>query len=387
MAKTKGGWNSLSVPGTSDAPDSSNTPKTEKEIYEAADDLVAKADPVEEDDEDEDLGRYSFAAGESDDEDEDLEDPVEEEEPEAEPAKPSTVTAADDEPKQPKETRSTKRFHQLVSKIKSKDEQLAQMRAQALRDREELEQRLSEYEAALASTMGSSAEDKIKAAKERLRKAKNEADTEAEIEATAELQEAYSYKVRAEDIKSSIPAKREAKQITNEAVLADYKVKAWGETNKHIVSSPYLMETALKVDNEVRRDGFLPHTDSYYEEVNKRVNKVFKENGLAVKAHSIYNFGVEDDDAQEDTDEEPAPQAPAAKAPVAPAPKKVNPLDIGPRSAATNSKKQVGRITPKEQAFANRMGVPPDVLFKQQRLSEAKNKFGYSPVYIPQKKK
>lgn len=382
MAKTKGGWNSLSVPGTSDASDSSDTPKTEKEIYEAADDLVAKADPVEEDDED--LGRYSFAAGESD-EDEDLEDPVEEEEPEDGPAKPSTATAAD-EPKQPKETRSTKRFHQLVSKIKSKDEQLAQMRAQALRDREELEQRLSEYEAALASTMGSSAEDKIKAAKERLRKAKNEADTEAEIEATAELQEAYSYKVRAEDIKSSIPAKREAKQITNEAVLADYKVKAWGETNKHIVSSPYLMETALKVDNEVRRDGFLPHTDSYYEEVNKRVNKVFKENGLAVKAHSIYNFGVEDDD-QEDTDEEPAPQAPAAKAPVAPAPKKVNPLDIGPRSTATNSKKQVGRITPKEQAFANRMGVPPDVLFKQQRLSEAKNKFGYSPVYIPQKKK
>lgn len=379
MKNSKGKWNSLKVPGGE-----SETPKTESEILEAVSSLDA---PVTQSDEDieAELDTYRFTRNDEQEDEVEETSGADDESDEGSTEGDSGEADTTNEPKvadqEPKKSRFEKRIHQFIEKVKAKDEQIAKLKAQSYREREELEARLQEYEAALASTVGTSAEEKIKAAKEKLRKAKMEADTELEIEATADLQEAFSYKNRADELKANLPAKRETKQFRDEDTLASHKVTAWGEVNRSIVQSPVLMGIVTKIDAQIRKEGFEPHTDEYFEEANKRMNTAFKAAGFAVKAKSIYSF----DDDDEDTEEEEVVAKVQKEEPKAQ--KKVNPMAVGPRTGNQVAKKQIGKVTPQEQAFANRLGVPADVLFKQSKLNEAKNKFGYAPVYIPKKTK
>lgn len=386
------GWEELDITGTSpDAADFERTVDSTRE--KPVKSKKPEADETDMLDEDlSDFEDFDTSGTESDeitgDEADAKEDDTAAEAPEADVATGDEAEDADKavapDAKTPKLPRHEKRIKHLINMLKAKDEEKAEAVYKEAQARLQLEAELAEYRAAFATTYATSSEAKIKAAEAKLRKAKNEVDVEAEIEATRELQEALVEKRTAENLKSAVPEKKETpKALSQRDFVGQEKTRAWIRSNPEIMGSMELRSAVERVAQAVAAEGFEPHDDRYYMEVNKRVNSTFKEYGVPVKAKLAYF-----DDDEDTAVAEEAPPPPAKKAPVAEKPATKSPLALGPRQPpAKKGGATMAKASAEEVAFAKRLGINPQDYLKNAMLEQKTNKFGYSPVFIPKKKK
>ena len=306
----------------------------------------------------------------------------------ADSAAKETSTEKEDQEKV-KVPRSEKRIKQLINLVKQKEEEKARALYEEQMKRYEIEQRLGEYEKALAETYSSSSEVKIKSAESKLRKAKENVDIDLELEATRELQEAILEKQQAAMYKNSVPNRTEQqKPASVNEFYAEQKTRAWIQANPDLVNSIEMKNLVSRVAKDVEKEGLLPHEDDYYTEINKRLNTRFAQYDIPVKAKSAYSML---DDIADSADDEEAPVKDKKTPPAPPAKKTAtNPMSVGsPRAPAKKASTGgvQGRASAEDAAFARRLGVDPTNFLKNAMLEEKTNKFGYTPVYIPTKKK
>lgn len=282
-----------------------------------------------------------------------------------------------------KETKSRyeRRFKTLTEKLKAKDDYIAKIHVEQSRKEIELENRLQEYEAALASLSGNSADSSIQIAKEKLLKAKLEADVEREVEATMELQQAYAQKSRADEIKAGLPVERPQRQVASvEDSVRLHRINEWARLNQHIVNSPVYRHHLAKVDSVVMQK-FNPHQPEYFDEFTKELNRTLKSQGFKDQAIPLYSLDEDEDDTVE-------PQVVSKPQVVPQVKKKVNPMDVvaqAPRSNSapgTSQKRQVAKLSRDEVALAARLGVSPEVYYRQKQLMEKQTNHGFSQVYV-----
>lgn len=286
-----------------------------------------------------------------------------------------------------KQIRNQNRFEKLISLLKSKDDEIARERLQAAKDKQEREDELASYKEALANTYLDSSDQKIKAAEAKLRKAKQDLDIDSELEATRELQEAIVQKRTADDFKNQLPKERNSVAPDHKQFVTSQKTKAWMLSNRDLVDNPDIAPVIGKIAQQVQKEGYEPHEDEYYEEVTKRLNGRFETTNTRLKAFLPYDLYSADDTSELQSEPEVTKEAPVKESPVMDTKPKINPMAAAPRMVGKKKATLEGKASAEDVAYAKRMGVDPKSFLLNSMLEDKKNKFGYSPVYIPQKKK
>jgi hypothetical protein len=382
---------------TSTAPASFDISDLESELEQAPAPVTKRAPArvVEEEYEEyvEDVAEEVTDEGDVSDEDEDTESRFED---------VATVT----EPKEElSKGREVKRIKSLIGKLKAKDNEFASKEAQYLNAIEALKSQLSGRDSDLATVSKDQAEHRLSQAKLRLRHAKESMDFDAEMEASAELAEAIADKKKAEEVYSRAPKKNaqeleEPIQYSPIQVQGLYKTDAWKRENMQVLqANPDLIQFVEKVAKGIEQEGYIPSDDSYYTEVNRRVNARLKQLNTTIRLKDIYVGDDEDLISGDDEgnalrglfDEAPvakkvvkkkivSPDAPSVQAPP---PKKAS------YAAGTTGDANKVRLSAEEVSFARSMGLDPKHLLEQKRYnaqSGYKNTSNSAFVYIPKKK-
>ena len=236
---------------------------------------------------------------------------------------------------------------------------LARERDEAVRAAQALMRRTQEYEAIIKngseqfkSVSTEAAQAAVNAAKAKLKKAKEDYDTDAEIDALAELQNAN---IRLANAKNFTPPTSQTREDavqprqTDDGGQSDAQIepetRAWLRRNswfndpKHIEAKAY----ALGVHQRLVNEGYDPRSTDYFEQIDARMKQRFPD-----------VVGRNADDAD---DEPRRSQAPRRSA-------------VAPASRTTATKKIT--LTASQVAIAKSLGLTPQQ-YAAQLIKEAKN--------------
>ncbi len=166
---------------------------------------------------------------------------------------------------------------------------LQRERDEAVRVSQSLLQRTAQYEDIIKngseqfkSVSTEAAEAALAAAKAKLRKAKDDFDTDAEIDALAELQTAQARVLEAKNFKApSSQNVEDAVQTRQTASVPaqDPKLSSWMRQNKWFNDPEHVEVTsyALGLHKKLVDSGYDPRSDEYYEQIDARVKQRFPE--------------------------------------------------------------------------------------------------------------
>lgn len=238
-------------------------------------------------------------------------------------------------------------------------EALARERDEAVRAAQALLDRNRQYEEIIKngseqfkSVSTEAAEAAVNAAKAKLRKAKEDYDTDAEIDALAELQNAN---IRLSNAKNFTPPTSQTREDGvqprqtadggQSGAQVEPETQAWLQRNRwfndpqHIEARAY----ALGVHQKLVSEGYNPRSDEYFEQIDARMKKRFPD--------------VVARDADDTEDEPRRSQAPRRSA-------------VAPASRTTATKKIT--LTASQVAIARSLGLTPQQ-YAAQLIKEAKN--------------
>lgn len=236
-------------------------------------------------------------------------------------------------------------------------EAVARERDAAVQTAQELLRRNKEYEELIKNgteqfktVSTEAAEAAVTAAKAKLRKAKEDFDTDAEVEALAELNAAQ---LRVENAKNfKLPPSQSEKdgvqtrQATEEpAPRFDQKTAAWIRRNAWFDDPEHseVKAYALGVHQKLINAGYDPRSDEYFDEIDARLKKVFPE-----------VVGAADGKPREDRRSDPPPRRSV----------------VAPASRTTGPKKVT--LTASQVSIARSLGLTPQQ-YAAQLIKEAKN--------------
>lgn len=232
---------------------------------------------------------------------------------------------------------------------------LSRERDEAIRAAQALLQRTQEYERIIQSgseqfktVSTEAAEAAVNAAKAKLKKAKEDYDTDAEVDAMLELQQANTRLMQAKNFVPPTSQVREDDVQPRQMATApakDPKLQAWMGRNRWFNDPEHVEVTsyAMGLHKKLVDSGYDPRSDEYYEQIDARLKQRFPE-------------VVGRDDA--DADGEPRrSQAPRRSA-------------VAPASRTTATKKIT--LTASQVAIARSLGITPQQ-YAAQLIKEATN--------------
>jgi hypothetical protein len=251
-----------------------------------------------------------------------------------------------------------KRIAKLTRKMREAERQREEAITYAQltkRQKDELEQRMSNVDRGYVSEFESRVKTSLAAAKLALKNAIETQDVEAQISAQEQLANLSvenarlnSLKITREESKKEVnitPQQYEqvntynGRQVPND-VPTDPKAEAWASKNSWFGNDSAMTYTAFDMHKRlVEEEGYDPKSDEYYVEIDKRIRVEFP-----------HKF-----DKIEGTSTERAKPAQAVAS--------------ARRSAPTGRKKTV-RLSPSQVAIAKRLGVPLEDYAKQLNITE-----------------
>jgi len=236
-------------------------------------------------------------------------------------------------------------------------EQLQRERDAAIETAQRLLARAQEYENTIKSgseqfvkATTEAAEAAVNAAKAKLKKAKDDYDTEAEVEALAELNSAQLRLENAKNFKlpssQSVADEVKTPSNTTSTPRLDPKTEAWVSRNPWFNDPDHadVASYALGLHKKLVDSGVDPRSDKYFEEIDSKLEKLFPD---VVGSQRSERRPREDDPPQRRT---PSPVAPANRST---APKKIT-------------------LTASQVAIARTLGLTPQQ-YAAQLIKEAKN--------------
>lgn len=207
-----------------------------------------------------------------------------------------------------------------------------------------LKDRLGKGEKVFIQEVTRAATLEVEAAKERLRKATEDGDTNSIIEAQEALTDA-KLKIRdverfqpsLQETESEVELRQQPKTAHAASAQPDPKAKAWQEKNAWFGSDEEMTALALGLHEKLVRSGVDPRSNEYYEKVNATMRKRFPE----------YDFGDEKDDTQGDEPQKPERTAPSRNS---------KPSVVVAPATRSSAPRQV-RLTPSQIAIAKKLGL------------------------------
>jgi hypothetical protein len=228
------------------------------------------------------------------DEVEDIAPPKKEEKPEK-PA-PKAESKDDDEPSEEELAEYSDKVQRRISKLTKKRREEERLRQAAERRAQEVEQRAKELEqrygesqqliqrgqVALLAKIQRAAELASQDAERKYRDAFERGDSDALVaaqrelyEANAELQQVKQYQGRQAPQTQSQPVQQPPQQSVPEP---DPRAKAWAERNQWFGQDEEATAYAYGLHEKmVRKEGYDPSSDEYYEEMESRIQRRFPE--------------------------------------------------------------------------------------------------------------
>jgi hypothetical protein len=253
-----------------------------------------------------------------------------------------------------------KRIAKLTRKMREAERQREEAIAYAQltkRQKDELEQRMSNVDKGYVNEFESRVKTSLAAAKLALKNAIESQDIEAQISAQEQLANLSFENARLVSLKSNqdnevkkqvniTPQQYQQETLTYNGrpvpndVPTDPKAEVWASKNTWFGTDTAMTYTSFDIHKKlVEQEGYDPQSDEYYEEVDKRIRLEFP-----------HKFGKVEGNTTERA--KPAQNVASAK-----------------RPAMTGRKKTV-KLSPSQVAIAKRLGVPLEEYAKQLNITE-----------------
>ena len=231
-----------------------------------------------------------------------------------------------------------KRINNLVGRMR----EMERLYEAAQQENEQLKNKYSTVGKGYVSEFEGRVTSAVDAAKAKLKKAIEDNDTAAQVEAQEQLAAAKADTVRLSSLKASQKRDEEyAKQMQEQQALqaqqmqqtqdygVDYKAEEWAARNPWFKSkkTKHMRDVAMAHHEELLAEGFDPTSDEYYNEIDSYIREVFP------------NYFEKD---KEDTKTE-------TKQPV---------QTVASAVRKTKSGRRVVKLTPSQVAIAKRLNVP-----------------------------
>lgn len=289
--------------------------------------------------------------------------------------------------------RSEKRIKDLIEKLKQvtreRDEERARSEAQYLNEIQKTRAALANRDTEYGKIALEHANNRLEAAKAKLRQARESMDTEAEFAANDELLDAKIAVNKARELNEQYEKEgkgrstEEIRNISPEVIAANRNIENWKKANAHVVENPQLARLVAAVAKTAEDEGYVPSSYDYFTEVNRRVNSKFKElgvNGVRV----VDFFGDDGEDGDTWYEETPAEQGIPDKKTKK---RTVNPVTnsrAAPNIPSTKSSPSKKLTMSKAEADVIRSyGLDPkDVLRQRVRAEKSRTASGWEEVTI-----
>tara|TARA_R100000805_G_scaffold5314_1_gene6648 strand:+ start:1070 stop:2062 length:993 start_codon:yes stop_codon:yes gene_type:complete len=231
-----------------------------------------------------------------------------------------------------------KRINNLVGRMR----EMERLYEASQKENEELKNKYSTVGKGYVSEFEGRVTSAVDAAKSKLKKAIEDNDTAAQVEAQEQLAAAKADTVRLSSLKASQKRDEElAKQMQEQQSLqaqqmqqnqdygVDYKAEEWASRNPWFNNKKlkHMRDVAMAHHEELLQEGFDPTSDEYYSEIDSYIRKVFP---------TYFEKGTEDKKTE-------------TKQPV---------QTVASAVRKTKSGRRVVKLTPSQVAIAKRLNVP-----------------------------
>mgnify|MGYP006970121127 CR=1 FL=1 len=210
---------------------------------------------------------------------------------------------------------------------------------------ETLKQKLAKLEPGYVNAMEGKLKTGLEAAKAQLLRAREAGDINAEVEAQKEIARIGVEESKVNTLKNRYQQQADAKSVApktlDQAIQtppSDPKAEAWAEKNEWFGKDNAMTYTAFDLhDKLTKQEGFDPHSDDYYKEIDRRMRLDFP-----------HKF-----DKQEVSDQTAKPTQTVASA-----------------TRSVKPGRQTVRLTSSQVAIAKKLGVPLEEYAKQLKITK-----------------
>ena len=148
---------------------------------------------------------------------------------------------------------------------------------------ENLKEKISKLEPGYVNAMESKLKTGLEATKARLLKAREAGDIDAEVEAQKEISRIGVEEAKVNTLKNRYQQQADAKPVAprslDQAIQtppSDPKAEAWADKNEWFGKDNAMTYTAFDLHEKLtKQEGFDPHSDEYYSEIDKRMRLDF----------------------------------------------------------------------------------------------------------------
>ena len=216
-------------------------------------------------------------------------------------------------------------------------------------ENKQLRELVSHGERALIEQVQSKTENDVNSAKERLKRAHEEGDADALVEAQEVLAKA-SYDARKASEYGPVtqpateleqPAEQPAEQVGRPVRSPEPKAAAWARKNPWFQKDREMTAIALAVHEELMTQGISPQSDEYFSNIDQRVRTRFPEK-FARRKQASTEVAVEN-----------AEHRPAAT-------QRRPPAVVAPAKRTTGAKRRKVKMSETQFALAKKLGVTPE---------------------------
>jgi len=225
---------------------------------------------------------------------------------------------------------------------------------QVFEENKKLQQQLSTGSKAYIETSKSAAETELQAAKRRFKEAYDSGDSDALVDAQAEVAQATLKLDRATTMRPIEVEEREFQPAKQEATPLDRRTKRWMEANSEWFGKDDEMTmAAMGLDKKLQREYGSEYvgSDEYFKTIDRTMRKRFPEHFESERSDE------EDDDPPPRKRSEPAYEDEPPRRATKPA------AVVAPASRSTPPSRM--RLKASEAAIARRLGVPLELYAKQ----------------------
>jgi len=283
-----------------------------------------------------------------------VEETKQEEEVKEEPKVEEKVEASKEKPETKKEELEeySEGVQKRIAKLTKKWREAERQREAALEfakggqtELEKLKEKLSKLEPGYVNAMEGKLKTGLEAAKAQLLRAREAGDINAEVEAQKEIARIGVEESKVNTLKNRYQQQADAKLVApktlDQAIQtppSDPKAEAWADKNEWFGKDNAMTYTAFDLhDKLTKQEGFDPHSDDYYKEIDRRMRLDFP-----------HKF-----DKQEVSDQTAKPTQTVASA-----------------TRSVKPGRQTVRLTSSQVAIAKKLGVPLEEYAKQLKITK-----------------
>lgn len=278
--------------------------------------------------------------------------------------------------------RAQKRIKELVTEKRTAEEETARMRAENDALRQQLAKESKDSREVIKSTLV----DQVESLKRELKSAIESGDSDGVVNLNVELSNALRMLAKTtDDIETYKEVEAPKKQVeqARQPQIADKAVE-WIDEHPAFKTDPIFYQVALAVNNVLIQEGYSPHDDDFYDELNDRLSPRFPEVfGIQEKSPVEYSkpqgktVELSSNEETENTSRKPkAEQTMSGSARAA-----------SPHNTVAKTKSNTVTLTAQDVAQAEKWGISLEQMAKRiKNLETNKDRNGYSPIFISDKR-